>query len=114
MDNKLLEAIQIIIKKSSPEAVRQALETKKAFENKAPETQARYDVLLERVFSEGVVFTLAEKEILANALSVEGDGKSVSLNLRLTVPEKTQLMVEAENLGYKSLSDYARYKLFAK
>lgn len=112
MEKKLLEAIQIIITKCSQEAIRQALETKRAFENKDPTTQSRYSILLEKVFSEGVIFTPAEKDVLANALSVETDGKSVNFNMRLTVQEKAQLMVEAENQGFTSLSEYVRSKLF--
>lgn len=112
MTDPLLEAIQIIIRKCSPGVEKLALETKRDFEKKSPLAAARYSHLLECVFSEGVEFTPAEKEVLASALTQEDDSKSVYMNIRLTAAEKATLAIAAENEGI-TLSDYVRNKLLS-
>lgn len=105
-----LEAIKIIVARCSIEVIQQALAAKRLYENNSPMASARYSHLLEAVFADGVQFTPEEKQVLAKGLSLDEDGKSVVLNVRMSQIEKTKLAVEAESRGI-TLSEYARRKL---
>jgi len=112
MENEiLLEAIRIIVAKCSQHVAQEAIFTKRAYELNSPVANTRYDHLVQMALADQQAgFTPEERQILADALSLEGTNRSVILSVRLSATEKATLAAEAE-LATMTLSEYARRKL---